>query len=106
VNDTAMSYLQAVQNYEAMQGEVFNVGDESMNCTKQHVAETVTRHVPMKVMIEEQGHDPDGRDYTVNYERIREKTGFVAKVGLTAGVEEVAAAARFCRMKADWRFTP
>ncbi len=106
VNDTAASYLRAVQNYEAMQGEVLNVGDESMNCTKQQVAETVTRHVPMKVIIEEQGQDPDGRDYTVNYARIREKIGFVAEVGLAAGVEEVAAAARFCRMKADWRFTP
>ncbi len=106
VNDTAVSYVRAVQNYESMQGQVFNVGDESMNCTKQHVVDTVTEHVPMKVIVEDQGRDPDGRDYAVKYDRFRERVGFAAQIDLAAGVQEVAAAAKFSCMKADWRFTP
>ncbi|MBN2473993.1 MAG: SDR family oxidoreductase [Pirellulales bacterium] len=106
VADAATGYLLAIQNYERIRGEVFNVGDESLNCTKQCVVDRVANRFPMKVIVADAGEDPDMRDYTVCYARIRERLGFAAQTGLDAGIREVGEAAGFCGLKMGWRFAP
>ncbi len=106
VQDAALSHLAAVENYDLMRGEAFNVGDESLNCTKRHLAQQTARQFPMEITIAESGEDPDLRDYAVRYEKIQQLIGFSASVDLPSGIEEVGKLARFCAMKAAWRFSP
>ena len=106
VADAAVSYLATIQNYRALCGNVVNVGDESLNCTKQHVVDTVTKFFPMEVTVAGEGEDPDMRDYAVSYAKIRRQAGFAAEISLEAGIREVGAVARFCPGNADWRFAP
>lgn len=89
VHDMARAIHHVLLHSTRMRGHVFNVGDESNNCTKRELAERIVRHIP-DTLIEyvPSGHDPDNRDYWMSYERIR-KTGFSCLVGLDKGVVDI-----------------
>jgi nucleoside-diphosphate-sugar epimerase len=71
--------------------EVFNVGCEANNFTKQMVVEEIVNHIPAaKVTYQDQGTDP--RNYRVNFEKIRQTLGFTPEVSVEAGIEEILAA--------------
>ena len=68
---------------------VFNLGNDSANCTKTQLADLVARIVgDVYVHSAEVGIDPDKRDYVVSNQRLRE-AGFEAKRGLEEGIREV-----------------
>jgi nucleoside-diphosphate-sugar epimerase len=62
---------------ELVDGEVFNVGDDRENLTKQMIVELVARHVP--VNVEYQAGDKDPRNYRVSFAKIRTRLGFAAR---------------------------
>jgi nucleoside-diphosphate-sugar epimerase len=73
--------------------EVFNVGCEANNFTKQMVVEEIVRHLPdAKVIYRDQGMDP--RNYRVNFEKIRRTLGFTPQVSVEAGIDEILTALR------------
>jgi nucleoside-diphosphate-sugar epimerase len=106
VSDAAKSFLLALENYERIGGEAFNAGDPSLNCTKQQIVDTVTRHFPATVIVQPGGEDPDKRDYPVQYEKIRHRLGFAAEIALEEGIREVGAVAELCPVNTNWRFAP
>jgi nucleoside-diphosphate-sugar epimerase len=71
-----------------MRGGVFNVGDESMNCTKRAVAEKIREYVDYYLHEADVGKDLDARDYEVDYSRIK-KLGYRATVSMDEGVREL-----------------
>jgi nucleoside-diphosphate-sugar epimerase len=73
--------------------EVFNVGCEANNFTKQMVVEEIVNHLPeAKITYREAGSDP--RNYRVNFEKIRQTLGFTPEVSVEAGIEEILKALR------------
>jgi len=89
VRDMAKSLLFAVENFEKLKDNIFNVGDESLNYTKEEIAKEIQRQYPrLYVHFAEIGEDPDKRDYEVSYEKIH-KQGFKTEYTLSQGINEL-----------------
>ena len=96
VHDMARAFIHALANYDSMRDEVYNVGHESMNYTKEDVALTVKRKIDYHLHFADVGSDPDKRDYEVSYEKIR-ATGFETSVSLEEGIAELIRGYRMIR---------
>ncbi len=88
VHDMARAFAHAVDTYDAMKDQVYNVGHESMNYNKEDVALAIKSKVDYHLHYAEFGSDPDKRDYEVSYERIR-RTGFETTITLDRGIDEL-----------------
>lgn len=105
VGDAASSYCFALDHYEEMTGQVFNVGDPKLNLTKREVVDAVGAQFPMRVIAEDVETDPDQRNYHVSFEKIR-SIGYKARVPLATSIAAIGAAARLNTGEAMWRFRP
>lgn len=92
VQDMARAILHGLQCFDGMTGQVYNVGDNRLNCTKGQLVELIQRFTPdTQVWHNGNGTDPDMRDYEVNYTRIK-NTGFTCEWTLERGIAEMARA--------------
>jgi len=96
VNDIASSYVFAIENFEEMSGQAYNVGNESMNLTKMDLAKKIQLKIKellgfdTRIWSEEGRKDPDQRDYEVSYEKVQSvRRGFAPKISLEEGIEEL-----------------
>ncbi len=87
-SDAAAVYPFAMQNFDQMRGNVYNVGDQAMNYTKRDVALKIKEYVDYYLHEAQVGTDPDQRNYAVDYSRLQ-SLGFRAKVDLDEGVLEL-----------------
>ena len=89
VRDAAQAFLHALENYQTMVGEPYNVGLSEANLSKHELCEAIQRQVPeFRYVISEIGKDPDQRNYIVSNAKI-ESTGFKTQVGLDDGIQEL-----------------
>ena len=93
VRDMARSIIFALERWSEVKDDVYNVGHESMNFTKEDVARQVLKHVNYYLHFAEVGHDADQRNYEVCYEKIRKK-GFETTIDLDRGIGELVKAAQ------------
>ena len=93
VRDMARSILFALDKWDTIKDDVYNVGHESMNFTKEDVARQILKHVNYYLHFAEVGTDADQRNYEVSYEKIRNK-GFETTVDLDRGIAELVRAAQ------------
>ena len=86
IEDVARGMLFALENYDRIKGEPYNLGLDSANINKLQLAEKIKEHVP-KLYIHEAavGTDPDKRNYVVSNEKLR-KAGFEATMTLDEGI--------------------
>jgi len=94
VYDIARAFLHAVDHFSEMADIVFNCGSNELNATKQGLAELIQNIVTVwdnavQVDYSLNGQDPDGRDYEVEYARLR-RTGFEPAISLEQGIREMA----------------
>lgn len=88
VSDMARVFVHALNNFDLMKNEVFNVGSDKMNYTKGHVAELVRQLTNATVQYKNFDNDIEKRNYLISYEKIK-KTGFDTKISLKKGVSEL-----------------
>jgi nucleoside-diphosphate-sugar epimerase len=88
VTDMARAILYAIKNFFKMKNEVYNVGDETLNATKEEVALIVKKYINFYLHFAEIGSDPDQRDYEVSYQKIK-LTGFKTIISLEEGIKEM-----------------
>ncbi len=91
VTDMARSLIFALDNYSRMAGQVYNVGDESMNVDKAYVARAIQQRIDYFLHYAEIGSDGDKRNYEVSFEKIR-RLGFKTSVTVEQGIDELLAA--------------
>ena len=86
IEDVARGMMFALDNYDRIKGEPYNLGLDSANINKLQLAEKIKEHVP-KLYIHEAavGTDPDKRNYVVSNEKLR-KAGFEATMTLDEGI--------------------
>jgi nucleoside-diphosphate-sugar epimerase len=95
VADAARGLLLSLENAGRMTGEVYNAGSDEQNRTKGEVLGIIQARIPGSVVrADPSGADPDRRDYTVSYRKIRE-AGFHTTVSLEEGVDELVRALRW-----------
>jgi len=93
VRDMARSILFALDRWNDIKDDVYNVGHESMNFTKEDVARQILKHVDYYLHFAEVGTDADRRNYEVSYEKVRAK-GFETTIDLDRGIAELVRAAK------------
>ena len=91
VRDMARSFMFALDNLDNVKDDVYNVGHESMNFTKEDVARKIMKFVDFYLHFAEVGKDDDQRNYEVSYEKIRRK-GFETTIDLDTGIAELVRA--------------
>lgn len=68
IRDVARAFLFAVENYDQMRGEIYNVGGDSLNYTKLEICNKIREFVPTcEITPSLNGSDADKRDYQVKF---------------------------------------
>lgn len=89
VRDVARAFMHAMDNFEKMKNEVYNVGLSDANLSKMELCAEIKKQLPQFVFVESPiGEDPDKRNYIVSNEKI-ERTGFKPQVSLQDGIAEL-----------------
>lgn len=101
VRDMARAFLFALEQYEKMRGEIYNVGSSSMNCTKEDICRMILRQVDYYLHFAEIGHDLDQRDYLVSYDKL-EKLGFRTEITMEEGLRELIKAVSLLDMRTPY----
>jgi nucleoside-diphosphate-sugar epimerase len=89
VRDAARAICTALEApIEAVDGEVFNVGDTAENYRKLDIVELLRERVP-DASISFVHKDEDPRDYRVSFAKVNERLGFETRRSVANGVDEV-----------------
>ena len=88
VRDIARAFCHVLANPEHIHHDVYNVGHDSLNYTKEDIVRLLEKRVNFMVYFAEFGKDEDRRDYEVDYARIRQ-AGFETKVDIEQGLSEL-----------------
>ncbi|MFH1862096.1 MAG: SDR family oxidoreductase, partial [bacterium] len=88
VRDIALSMVYALENFNRMRDQVYNVGSNDMNFSKEEIALMIKKRFDFYLHFAEIGKDEDQRNYEVSYEKINQ-VGFRTTVGIDEGVDEL-----------------
>ena len=89
VRDVVRGFVHAIENFDKMKSEIYNVGLSDANLSKLELCSEIKKHLPNFTYVEEKlKKDPDQRNYIVSNEKI-ESTGFSPKHSLSDGIEEL-----------------
>lgn len=89
IRDVARAFIHAIENFDTMKNEPYNVGLSDANLSKLELCAKIKEQVPDFVYLEAiVGEDPDKRDYIVSNEKI-ERTGFKPAHSLEMGIKEL-----------------
>jgi nucleoside-diphosphate-sugar epimerase len=89
VVDVANAFIFAINNFQKMSGNIYNVGLSNANLTKIQLAKLIQKNVSgIKINLLKNKKDPDKRDYFVSNKKI-EKLGFKPKVTIEEGINEL-----------------
>jgi len=101
VHDMGRAFLFGIENAGKMNRQVFNVGSETMNCSKQDICEFIKMHTNVYVHYADIGEDLDKRNYTVSYKKIRD-LGYNTTVTLDEGIDELNKACKLIKIKTKY----
>jgi nucleoside-diphosphate-sugar epimerase len=97
IRDVSRVFIHAMENFETMKNEPYNVGLSDANLSKLELCAEIQRQLPNFVYVESEiGKDPDQRNYIVSNEKI-EKTGFKSQTNLQDGIAELIKAYQVVR---------
>ena len=88
VDDMARSIVYAIENYDKMRNDTFNVGGDFNNYNKEEIALMIKDKVDYYLHFAEFGEDEDKRNYEVSYEKIN-NSGFRIKKTVEEGINEL-----------------
>lgn len=89
VRDVTRAFLHGINNFDAMKGQIYNVGLSEANVSKMELCLEIQKHIPEFIFPEAAvGKDPDQRNYIVSNAKI-EATGFKTAHSLSAGIADL-----------------
>jgi len=89
VRDIARAFMHALDNFERLKNEPYNVGLSNANLSKMELCLEIKKLVPdFTIMEAPVGRDPDQRNYMVSNAKI-EATGFEPQWSLPKGIAEL-----------------
>lgn len=89
VRDFARALIFGMDNADKMVNQIYNLGDELLNLTKGELAQRIKERIDFVLQVSEAGEDPDKRNYTVAFSKLR-SLGYKAEVSVGEGIEELA----------------
>ena len=89
VKDVVSAFIFAIENFNKLKNNIYNLGLSSANITKLALAKKIKNKVKnLKIKIITNAKDPDKRDYFVSNKKI-ENAGFKASIPLEKGISEL-----------------
>ena len=89
VRDVARAFCHALDHFETMQGQPYNVGLSDANLSKMELCREIQKQIPdFTVMEAPIGKDPDQRNYVVSNAKI-EATGYRPQVSIQRAIAEL-----------------
>jgi len=98
IRDISSVFLHAIDNYNIMKGEAYNVGLSDANLSKRELCDKIKEHIPdFHIFESEIAEDPDKRDYIVSNKKI-EATGWKPKYSIDDGIKELMKAYSYLKI--------
>ncbi len=89
VRDVARAFLHALDHFDAMRGQPYNVGLSDANLSKLELCREIQQQVPEFTIMEAPiGRDPDQRNYIVSNAKI-EATGYLPQISIQRAIAEL-----------------
>ena len=89
VRDVARAFLHALDNFDSMRGQPYNVGLSDANLSKMELCLEIQKQIPEFTIMEAPvGKDPDQRNYVVSNAKI-EATGYRTQVSIQRAIAEL-----------------
>lgn len=89
VRDVARAFCHALDHFDEMQGQPYNVGLSDANLSKMELCQEIQKQIPdFTVMEAPIGKDPDQRNYIVSNAKI-EATGYRPQVSIQRAIAEL-----------------
>jgi len=89
IRDVSRAFVHAIDNFEKMENEAYNVGLSDANLSKWELCEKIKKYLPKFVFLDAPiGEDPDKRDYIISNKKI-EELGFKTQYSLEDGITEL-----------------
>lgn len=89
IQDVVNTFIFAINNYELMKGQSFNVGLSSANLSKLELCKLIKKYVSeFHIVTSEIGKDPDQRNYIVSNEKL-EALGWQPYFTLNKGIKDL-----------------
>ncbi|MDQ7825275.1 MAG: NAD(P)-dependent oxidoreductase [Candidatus Eremiobacteraeota bacterium] len=88
VRDMARAFMFAVDHYEKVKDDVYNVGSEKMNLSKEEVAMLIRKKIDFYLHFADVGKDEDQRNYEVCYDKIS-TAGYTTTISVEEGIDEL-----------------
>ena len=89
IRDVGRAFIYAIDNWDRMKNNVYNLGHPRFNITKLKLAEMIKKEVPELVIVIHEGkQDPDKRNYIVSNDKVL-KAGFKFEYQLDRGIYEL-----------------
>lgn len=89
IRDVARAFIWAIENFDKVKGEVFNLGLSNANLSKLELCLKIKEYLPeFHIDLAETHKDPDQRNYIVSNEKI-ESRGFKAEISIDDGIQEL-----------------
>ena len=89
ISDVVEAFVFAINHFKKLNSNIYNLGLSSANITKIDLIKKIKNKIrDLKIIVIKNKKDPDQRDYFVSNKKI-EKKGFVAKVSLERGIDEL-----------------
>jgi nucleoside-diphosphate-sugar epimerase len=87
VEDAADCYIFAMNNFDTMRGGIYNAGGNSLNFSKEEIAEKIKKKVDFSI-VNSEVKDKDLRHFIVNFNKI-EKLGYSPARTVEDGIDEL-----------------
>jgi len=88
VHDMGRVFVFAIDNAAKMRGQIYNVGSDKLNFSKEEVCKLIESQVKCYVHYAEVGQDADKRNYTVSYKKIN-SLGYDTTISVERGISEL-----------------
>lgn len=89
VRDVSRVFIHALDNFDSMKNQIYNVGLSDTNISKKELCEKIKKFIDKFIYFEDKFHkDEDQRNYIVSNKKI-ENTGFKTNYSLDFGIEEL-----------------
>jgi len=101
IDDAVDAYLFALDNSGKMNSNIYNVGDESLNFSKNDIANIIRKYVEFEI-IDSSLPDLDVRNFLVSFKKIKE-LGYKTKRTLDDGIKELVKLYKFYEVYSHYR---
>jgi nucleoside-diphosphate-sugar epimerase len=87
IKDAIRAYIFALDRFEQMKGNVFNIGSNDLNLTKTDIAMAIKKYIPFEI-IDSTLPDFDLRNFEISFEKIG-KLGYSLEYSLDDGIKDL-----------------